>query len=59
MRLGFGMRLTPLAGFGLVSGYSRERGFLFDRLIVYLLKQVVKINLDFMPEQVYGNGWRF
>jgi hypothetical protein len=27
MLLGFGMRLTPLAGFGLVLGYSRERGF--------------------------------
>jgi hypothetical protein len=23
------MRLVPLAGFGLVLGYSRERGFLF------------------------------
>src|SRR5207248_9446794 len=27
MHFGFGMRLTPLAGFGPVLGYSRERGF--------------------------------
>jgi len=42
MRFGFGMRLTPLAGFGLVLGYSRERGFLFDQTFIYSPEQVVK-----------------
>src|SRR5882762_3991875 len=27
--------------------------------MLYLPKQVVKINLYFMPEQVYGKGWGF
>jgi hypothetical protein len=39
MLLGFGMRLAPLAGFGLVLGYSRERGFLFDAYKCMLAKQ--------------------
>jgi hypothetical protein len=46
------MRLTPLAGFGPALSSLLMRGFLLDRDITYLPKQVIKINIDFMPEQV-------